>query len=124
MRLTFNGTNGKIFVLMGSNDLKDWTEVDDSVPGQNNTNAPCMFGNHYIVREGGAGPFFDPSYGSTESATRNNWVEGSLDGLADFGAGVVPPRGGFAAIVAGQVQANHGVVTLHDRANGGNVLIP
>ncbi len=33
MRLTFNGTNGKIFVLMGSNDLKDWTEVDDSVPG-------------------------------------------------------------------------------------------
>ncbi|MFP6874497.1 MAG: LamG domain-containing protein [Verrucomicrobiales bacterium] len=31
--LTFNGSSGKSFFLLGSTDLKNWVEVDDSVPG-------------------------------------------------------------------------------------------
>ena len=33
IRLTFNAKNGKTFALFGSNDLQDWMEIDDSVPG-------------------------------------------------------------------------------------------
>jgi hypothetical protein len=32
IRLTFNGKAGEILALFGSNDLKDWTEIDDSIP--------------------------------------------------------------------------------------------
>ena len=32
IRLTFNGKSGRTLALFGSNDLKDWAEIDDNVP--------------------------------------------------------------------------------------------
>jgi hypothetical protein len=62
--------------------------------GQNSTNPPPAFWNHYIVYHATTGNFFDPSYGSGPHPTWQGWVTAAVGGLR---TNVPPPmRAGFA----------------------------
>ncbi len=82
--------------------------------GQNNPNPPPQFDNHYIVRDGVAGDFFDPSYG-TPHGNRNAWLDASLVGLRNDS--VNPSTVGFVQVnvLAGnRIDTNQNAVALFD----------
>lgn len=93
--------------------------VTDRLAGQNNDTAPPQFQNHFIVRDGGGGDFYDPSYG-TPARGKDPWIEESLIGLRND----MTNRAGYAAVVAGQVQPNTDIVALQDRSQVPPVIIP
>ena len=90
--------------------------VNDGVAGQNNLMPPAQFGNHFIVRDGNGGDFFDPSYG-TQALARDPWVDASIGGLRNDTTDVA----GFVQNEAGSpntVRANRSAVALVDFTNG------
>lgn len=86
-------------------------------PGQNNAAAPIGFFNHYIVRDGIAGNFYDPSYGTAPLA-RDAWVDASLAGIWDRwgadNAGFVVANGGLP----NGIEMDHAAVALWDHVGG------
>jgi hypothetical protein len=86
--------------------------VTNGAAGQNNLNPPESFVNHFIVRDGIAGNFYDPSYG-TPGLARDAWVDASLGGLRNDDTNAA----GFVTAVPAQpngIQTNHSAVALYD----------
>jgi hypothetical protein len=91
--------------------------VTNGVAGQNNLNPPAQFVNHFIVRDGIAGNFYDPSYG-TPGLARNAWVDASLGGLRNDDTNTA----GFVAAVPAQpngIQTNQVAIALYDTVTPG-----
>ena len=59
--------------------LSDITDSPLGVAGQNNVNPPGAFENHFIVEYGGG--YYDPSYGGSVHAGKNEWENASIDGF-------------------------------------------
>lgn len=96
--------------VVGSNEA---SPVNSGVAGQNNQNPPPAFQSHFIVKEGGANNFFDPSYG-TMNLTRNAWSDASLAGLLNFDT----DRVGYVTHdnnLANNIKANPNAVALLTR---------
>ena len=49
-------------------------------PGQNQQNPPPIFGNHFIIDDGGT--YYDPSYGTAVQATFEDWSRTSIGALS------------------------------------------
>lgn len=86
--------------------------------GQNNPNPPAEFINHFIVRDGALGDFYDPSYG-TPPGNKPAWVDRSLAGLRNDAA--IPSVAGFVqangALPSG-IQTNPDAVAFFDFVAG------
>lgn len=95
----------------------------DGLAGQNNGNPPAQFMNHFIVRDGNGGTFFDPSYGTVNLA-KNAWIDGAVAGLRDD-AGVGAPIAGYVTNNVGSpnnILPNRNAVVLYDFAS--RTIIP
>jgi hypothetical protein len=51
--------------------------------GQNNTDPPPVFENHFIVKSNTTNKFYDPSYGAGPFDDQTKWEEASIDGLTN-----------------------------------------
>lgn len=88
------------------------------VAGQNNPNPPPQFVNHFIVRDGAPGNFFDPSYGAAPG-NKIAWVDNSLAGLRNDA--VNPSPAGFVqanVALANGIQTNPNAVAFYDFVAG------
>jgi len=75
---SFNGNGTAPSILAPFNYLTSEIADQNGVPGQNNTNPPGGFKNHFIVLYNSN--YYDPSYGDGPFGSQQDWENASIDG--------------------------------------------